>query len=46
MAYHKKSEPVPEGWETIDDFSGCHHGKYAILIRKLETSSDGSGKNG
>jgi len=23
-----------QGWIVVDDFSGCHHGEYAVLMGK------------
>ena len=41
LKYHRRSEPIPDGWEEVHDFRGshwsqfCHHGIYAVLIRKV-----------
>lgn len=42
LKYHPRGEPVPAGWERVHDFRGehwsqwCHHGVYAVLIRKVK----------
>ena len=33
--YWPRHEPVPEGWGIVDDMKSCHHGVYAVLIRKF-----------
>ena len=41
--YHRRNEPIPDGWEQVHDFCGSHwsqfyyHGMYAILIRKVQS---------
>lgn len=35
LRYWPKHLPIPQGWEIVDSFDGCHHGEHAVLIRKI-----------
>lgn len=32
--YLKHGTPLPEGWRLADNFEGCRHGLYAVLIMR------------
>jgi len=32
--YWSKHKPVKRGWEVVDDLASCHHGEYAVLLRR------------
>jgi hypothetical protein len=40
FAYHVRWKPVPDGWEIVDMFEGCHHEEFAVLIRKCDHCDD------
>jgi hypothetical protein len=36
LRYWHKARPIPPGWELASDLADCHHGEYAIIIRKVK----------
>lgn len=39
--YIRLGTPIPDGWELVADFEGCHHGRYSQgIIRKIETVAE------
>ena len=41
LRYHPRGKPIPYGWKVVDDFSGCHHGAYAVLIKRVSPGMKG-----
>lgn len=36
VRYLKHGHPVPDGWVLADKLERCHHGFFAVIIRKKE----------
>ncbi len=44
--YHKKDQPIPEGWELAHDLQDCHHGRHAIIIKQIKRLEPYKAKSG
>jgi len=36
LRYWSRHNPIPAGWELVNDMAGTHHGYYGVLIRKVD----------
>lgn len=33
---------IASGWMVADDFAGCHHGRYSVLMRACACNPEGA----